>query len=57
MARQRLCDALHAAGRIEEADEVLLNIINFSDQAIYIAEPAITWLSGRLYCFVSPPCI
>ena len=57
MIRQRLCDALHAAGRIEEAGEALLNIIDFFSQAVYMAEPIVTWLSGRLHCFVSPPCI
>ena len=53
--RQRLCDALHAAGRIEEAGETLLNIVNFFDQDIYMAEPVITWLSSRLYWSVPPP--
>ena len=57
MVRQRLCDALHAAGRIEEAGEALLNIVNFFDEEVYMTEPVITWLSSGLYCLVSPPCI
>ena len=55
--RQRLCDALHAAGRIEEAGKALLNTVNFFDQGVYMAEPVITWLSGRPRCLVSSLCI
>ena len=57
MARQRLCDALCAAGRIEEAGEALLDIVNFFNKKVYMAKPAVTWLSGRLYFLVSLPCI
>ena len=57
MARQRLCDALLVAGRTKEAGEALLNIVNFFDEEVYTAKPVVTWLSGRLYCLVSPPCI
>ena len=55
--RQRHCDALYAAGRVKEAGEALLNIVNFFDEDIYMAEPVVTWLSGELYCLVSPPFI
>ena len=57
MIRQRLCDALLAAGRTKEAGEALLNIINFFDETIYMAEPIVTWLTGRLCWFISPLCI
>ena len=56
MVRQCLCDALYAAGRIKEAGEALLNIVNFFDEDVYMAEPVVTWLSGELYCLVSAPC-
>ena len=55
--RQRICDALYAAGRIKEAGEALLNIVNFFSEDVYMAEPVVAWLSGELYCLVSPPFI
>ena len=55
--RQRLCEALHAAGRIEEAGEALLNIVKFFDQDVYRAEPVITWLSSRSCCPSPSLCI
>ena len=50
--RQRLCDALCAAGRIKEAGEALLNMVNFFDEEVYMAEPVISWFSGRSCCLV-----
>ena len=50
--RQRLCDALHAAGRIKKAGDVLLNIVSFFNEDVYMAEPVISWLSGRPCCLV-----
>ena len=31
--------------------------MNFSDEAVYMADPVVAWLSGELYCPVSPPFI
>ena len=50
--RQRLCDALYAAGRIKEAGEALLNIVSYFDDDVYMAEPVISWFSGRSCCLV-----
>ena len=50
--RQRLCGALYAAGRIKEASEALLNIVSFFDEDVYMAEPVISWFSGRSCCLV-----
>ena len=36
MVRQGLCGALYAAGRIKEAAESLLNIVNTVDYDIYM---------------------
>ena len=47
--RQRLCEALYAAGRIKEAGESLLNIINIVDEDI--------WVSGKLCYPVALLCI
>ena len=54
MVRQHLCDALHATGRIKEAGEALLDIVHSFPGVVYMAEPVVTWLSGRLCCLVSP---
>ena len=50
--RQRLCDALCAAGRIKEAGKALLNMLIFFDEDVYMAEPVISWFSGRSCCLV-----
>jgi hypothetical protein len=47
MIRQRLCEALHAAGRTDEAGESLLNIVNSVDEG-YMREPLATWVPGEL---------
>jgi hypothetical protein len=52
--RRRLCEALYAAGRINEAGEALLNIVNTVDEAFYMAEPIVTWLTGRLWFPILP---
>ena len=52
---QRLCEALYAAGRIKEAGESLLNIVNTVDEDM--TGPISTWVSGKLYYPVPPPCI
>ena len=51
--RQRLCEALYAAGRIKEAGESLLNIVNTVDEEVYVTEPIVTWAAGKL-CFPVP---
>ena len=43
MIRQRLCEALHAAGRANEAGESLLEIVNNVDKEVYIRGPITTW--------------
>ena len=55
--RQRLCEALYAAGRIKEAGESLLNIVNTVDEGVYMTEPIVTWVAGKLCYPVPPPCI
>jgi hypothetical protein len=52
--RQRLCEALYAAGSIKEAGESLLNIVNTVDEDAYMTGPIITWVSGKL-CYPVPP--
>ena len=42
--RQRLCEALYAAGRIKEAGESLLNIVNTVGEDVCI----VTWVPGKL---------
>ena len=54
MVRQRLCEALYAAGRIREAGESLLNIVNTVDEDVHMTGPIVTWVSGKL-CFPVPP--
>ena len=53
--RQRLCEALYAAGRIKEAGESILNIVNTVDENMTGA--VFTWVSGKLCYPVHPPCI
>ena len=48
MIRQRLCEALHAAGRANEAGESLLEIVNNVDKEVYMRGPITTWVSGEL---------
>ena len=52
--RQRFCEALYAAGRIKEAGESLLDIINTVDEDVYVTGPIITWVSGKS-CYPVPP--
>ena len=49
--RQRFCEALYAAGRIKEAGESLLNIVNTDDEDVYMTGPVVTWVSGKL-CYL-----
>ena len=51
--RQSFCEALYAAGRIKEAGESLLNIVNTVDKDV-MAEPIVTWISSKL-CYSAPP--
>jgi len=46
--RQRLCEALYAAGRTNEAGESLLEMVNTVDEEVYMRRPTITWVSGEM---------
>ena len=48
MIRQRHCDALFAAGRMNEAGESLLNIVSSVDEEVYMRGPISTWVCGEL---------
>ncbi|KAF8553229.1 TPR-like protein [Imleria badia] len=43
--QQRLCEALYAAGHINEAGESLLNIVNTVDEDVCMTEPIVSWVS------------
>jgi len=45
--RQRLCEALYAAGRIKEAGESLLDIVNIVKEEVYMTGLINTWVSGE----------
>ena len=44
--RQRLCEALHAAGRMTDAGESLLNLVKTLDEEVYMTGPIAEWISG-----------
>ena len=50
MIQQRLCDSLYAAGRTKDAGESLLKMVNTLDEARYMSEPLIKWVSGEFMC-------
>ncbi|KAF8546584.1 hypothetical protein OG21DRAFT_1491063 [Imleria badia] len=52
---QRRCEALHAAGRIKEAGESLLSMLNTIDERIYGTEPVVTWVSDFSQRCLSTP--
>ena len=52
--RQRLCEALYAAGRIKEAGESLLNIVNTVGEDVCMTGPIVTWVPGKSCYPVSP---
>ena len=45
--RQRLCEALYAAGRTREAGESLLKMVNTFDEGVYMGGPITKWVSGE----------
>jgi hypothetical protein len=49
MIRQRLCEALYAAGRTNEAGESLLHIVSSVDEEVYMRGPITTWVCGEFY--------
>ena len=55
--RQRLCEALYTAGRIKEAGECLLAIVNTVDEDVYMTGPFVAWMSGKSCYPVPPLCI
>jgi len=48
MIRQRLCEALYAAGRTSEAGESLLQIVNTVDEEVYMRTSVTAWVSGEM---------
>ncbi|KAF8552314.1 WD40 repeat-like protein [Imleria badia] len=53
--QQRLCDALYAAGRRNDAGESLLKMVNILDQAVYMSGPLIKWVSDWTHRYLSAP--
>ena len=47
MIRQRLCEALYAAGRTKDAGESLLKMANTFDEDVYLSLPITGWISGE----------
>ena len=45
--RQRLCEALHAAGRTKDAGESLLQLVNTFDEEVYMNGSITKWISGE----------
>ena len=52
MIGQRFCEALYAAGRIQDAGESVLELINTSGEDVNLNRPTFTqWISGEFsYC-------
>ena len=50
--RQRLCEALYAAGRPKDAGESLLKTVNTFDEVVYMSEPVNKWVSGEFILHV-----
>ena len=44
---QRLCEALHVAGRRKDADESLLEMVNSFNEEVYASELITKWVSGE----------
>ena len=55
--RQRLCEALYAAGRMKEVGESLLDLVNTVDEDVYMTGPIVTRVSGKSCYPVPPLCI
>jgi hypothetical protein len=45
--RQRLCEALYAAGRTKDAGESLLKLVNTFNDEVYMSGPITEWISGE----------
>ena len=50
--RQRLCEALYAAGRKTDASEFLIDLVNTFDEEVNTSVPVAKWVSGELTCAV-----
>ena len=48
MIQKRLCEALYASGRTEEAAEALLIMVSVVDEEVSMSAPITTWVSGQL---------
>ena len=48
--RQRLCEALYAAGRKDNASESLLDLVNTFHEEVNASVPFTKWVSGELMC-------
>ena len=49
--RQRLCEALNAAGRKKDAGESLLDMVNTFNKEVYASVPITAWVSGELMLY------
>ena len=45
--RQRLCEALYAAGRKKDPGEALLEMVNTLDEEVYSSKSITKWVSGE----------
>ena len=57
MVRQRLCEALFAAGRTKDAGESLLKVVSTFDEEVHMSVPIIEWISGEFMFTCLFPCI
>ncbi|KAF8553582.1 hypothetical protein OG21DRAFT_1604034 [Imleria badia] len=53
--QQRSCEDLYAAGRIKEAGESLLDMVNIIDDDVHMTGPIINWVSDFLQRYLSTP--
>lgn len=50
--RQRLCEALYAAGHTKEGAESLLEMVNIFDEEVHTRGPIIKWISGEIMSYL-----
>ena len=56
--RQRLCEALYAAGHTERAGESLLEMVNSFDEEVYTNKLTTEWVSGEsILSICVVPCV
>lgn len=49
---QRLCEALYVAGRVKDASDILLKMVNTFDEEVCMSGPIAKWISGALILIV-----